>query len=93
MIVYSFNQNEVIEFDYDKAKMAKIMEEISELKNDPFYYINFTVKNEKECRKNVISKAYEDARDQAIAIAQVANKKIKGCVKVDFKPFTTNYLS
>ena len=34
-----------------------------------------------------------DALSKASAIALAANKKLKDCVKVDFKPFTSSYVS
>jgi len=90
---YSYNQNAVLKFDYDKEKMTKIMEEISKLDNPPLYQINFGIEDEKECRRNILKDAYIDALNQAKAIADAAGLKLNQCVKVDFKPFTTSYIS
>lgn len=90
---FSFNQVASIKFDYDREKMAKMMVEISKLDNPPMCQIEFGVKDEKVCRKEVLAKAYEDALNKAEAIAMAANKKLKECVKVDFQSFSSSYTS
>lgn len=90
---FSFNQNATLKFDYNKERMAKIMEDLSKLDNAPTCQINFGVKDAKECKRKVLSKAYKEAELQAQAIAEAAGKSLKQCVKVDFKPFTTDYVS
>ena len=90
---FSFNQNATLKFDYNKERMAKIMEDLSKLDNAPTCQINFGVKDAKECKRKILSKAYKEAELQAQAIAEVAGKSLKQCVKVDFKPFTTDYIS
>lgn len=90
---FSFNQNATLKFDYNKERMAKIMEDLSKLDNAPTCQINFGVKDAKECKRKILSKAYKEAELQAQAIAEAAGKSLKQCVKVDFKPFTTDYVS
>lgn len=90
---YSFNQNATLKFDYDKNKMAKMMDELSKLSNPPKYQINFGLKNEEEYQKEIIKEAYQDAQNKAKAIAEAAGLELKKCLKVDFKPFTTTYIS
>ena len=90
---FKFNQFATLKFDYNKEKLAQMMVAISKLDNSPECRVDFRVKKEKECRKNILSKAYKDAQDQAMAIALAAGKTLIKCVKVDFKPFTTNYCS
>ena len=90
---FSFNQNATLKFDYNKERMAKIMEDLSILDNAPTCQINFGVKDAKECKRKILSKAYKEAESQAQAIAEAAGKSLKQCVKVDFKPFTTEYVS
>lgn len=90
---FSFNQNATLKFDYDKEKIAKIMDELSRLENAPNVNINFGIKDAKECKRRILAKAYDDAKMQAEAIALAAGKNLVGCAKVDFKPFTTNYFS
>ena len=90
---FSFNQNATLKFDYNKERMAKIMEDLSKLDNAPTCHINFGVKDAKECKRKILSKAYKEAELQAQAIAEAAGKSLKQCVKVDFKPFTTDYVS
>ena len=90
---YSFNQFTMIKYDYDIDKMAKMMEEISKMENPPKCQVNFGVKDEKECKRSILAVAYKDAEEQAKAIAEAAGKTLKQCAKVDFKPFTTEYVS
>ncbi len=90
---FSFNQYATLKFDYDKDKLAKIMVDISKLKNAPICKINFGIKDEEGCRKKVLSKAYRDAEEQASIIALAAGKDLKKCIKVDFKPVTSSYIS
>lgn len=90
---YSYNQRATLSFDYNKEKLSKMMKEISKLPNPPFYQINFEIKDERECRRNILKDAYLDAENQANAIALASGKTLKQCVKVDFKPFTTSYIS
>lgn len=90
---FSFSQITSIKFDYDKEKLANIMEQLSKLDNAPQCHIEFGVKDDKECRRKVIAKAYKDAKLQAQAIADASGKSLKQCLKIDFKPFTTDYVS
>ena len=90
---YSYNQHGTIKFDYDKDLLARFMDALSKIANPPKAYINFGIKDEKLSRKETLKLAYEDAKNQAEAIAYAAGKELKSCVKVDFKPFTTNYVS
>lgn len=90
---YSFNQIAKLKFSYDKERLANIIEELSKLYNAPNCQINFGVKDEKECKKQILAQAYKEAELQAQAIAEAAGKTLKQCVKVDFKPFTTDYIS
>ena len=90
---YSYNQMVFLKFDYDKYFIANMLEDLSKFDMASMYHMNFGLKDEKECRRIVLSKAYQDALDQAYAIAMAANKTLKYCQKVDFKPFTTDYVS
>jgi len=90
---YSYNQSATLEFDYDMDMIAKIMESISKLDNPPVYQINFGIKDEREARRSIIKDAYLDAENQAIAIAEASKKQLKECIKIDFKPFSTSYIS
>ncbi len=90
---FSFNQSATLKFDYNKERMAKIIEELSKLENAPSCQINFGVKDVKACKRKILKKAYQEAELQAQAIAEAAGKSLRQCVKIDFKPFTTNYVS
>ena len=90
---YSYSQTAKIKFDYDLERLSKIMVSISRLAKPPICHINFGLKNEDECRKELLAKAYDDALGHAEAIAKASAKHLKECVKVDFKPLSDNYLS
>lgn len=90
---YSFNQIASLKFDYDKELIANMMVSISKLDNAPMCQINFGLKDERKCRRDLLTSAYKDAENQAQAIAEASGKTLKYCQKVDFKPFTTNYVS
>ena len=90
---FSYNQTATIKFDYDKEKLSVIMEQLSNLDDAPKCNISFGVKDEKECRRQILSEAYKDAQLQAQAIAEASGKELKQCIRVDFKPFTTSYIS
>ncbi len=90
---FLFSQNATIKFDYDKERLAKIMSDLSKLDNAPTCRIDFGVKNEKDAKRKIVAKAYKDAELQAQAIADAAGKTLKQCAKIDFKPFTTDYVS
>ena len=90
---FSFTQQATLKFDYDKEKLANIMEQLSKMDNAPQCHVAFGVKDEKECRRKILAKAYKDAELQAQAIADASGKTLKQCAKIDFKPFTTTYIS
>lgn len=90
---FLYEQRAHVKFDYDKDKLSYMMVEISNLDNAPQCQIKFGLKNENQCRKIVLSKAYQEAFDKAGVIAESANKTLKNCIKVDCKSFDRNYIS
>lgn len=90
---FIYEQYAYIKFDYDKDRLSQMMIGISNLDNAPQCQINFGLKNENQCRKIVLAKAYKDASDKASAIAASANKTLKQCIKVECKPFENVYIS
>lgn len=90
---FTYNQEATLKFDYNKNIIARIIENISLLKNPPTFKVNFSVKNKKECQKQILKLAYQNAQNQAQTIAEAAGKTLKQCIKVDFKPFNTEYIS
>ena len=81
---FLFNQEAVLRFDYDKILLAAIMISLSNLKNPPLCYVEFGLKDKKEVQKNILSRAYEDAKIKAEAIAIASKKKLKDCIKTEF---------
>lgn len=90
---YSFNQTASLVIDYNKEIMASILVSLSKLENPPRVTIHFGIKEKELCQKSLIEKAYQDALKQATAIASASGKLLKDCQKVDFVPFTTEYIS
>ncbi|MCI8331169.1 MAG: SIMPL domain-containing protein [Bacilli bacterium] len=90
---YSYNQEATIKFDYNKERLAKIMEQTSKIENAPMLNINFGVKNEKECKKQILKIAYQEAEIRAQALAEAAGKLLKQCIRVDFRPINAEYVS
>lgn len=90
---YSFSQSASLKFDYNKELIADMMVSISKLDNAPMCQISFGVKDEKECRRNILTIAYKDAENQARAIADASGKTLKYCQKVDFNPSEMSYYS
>ena len=88
---YSFNEYATLKFTYDKVLLMKLMSEIAILENPPMYEINFALSNEKEYQEKVLKEAFNNAKEKAGFIASAAGKKIKECVKVDYKPFNIDY--
>ena len=90
---YVYSQGAMLKFDYNASLLAHIFEELSKLATPPKAYVNFGIKNERECRKNMLGLAYKDAKEQAEMIALAAGKTLQDCLKVDFKPIITSYIS
>lgn len=63
------------------------MDRVSKLSNPPTYTIAFNVKNEQESKNEAMAEAYINAKEKAEAIAKVAGKTLKECIKTDFRPF------
>ncbi|MCI8544641.1 MAG: SIMPL domain-containing protein [Bacilli bacterium] len=90
---FSFNQQAFLTFDYNKDIMADLMVKLSKIENAPLCHLSFGVKEEKNIRRNILKDAYKEAEEQALAIALAAGKTLKVCEKIDFKPFSTSYIS
>lgn len=89
---YSYHQNATLKFDYEGNKLSLIMEEIATLSTPPLVNVDFTIKDIQMCKKDILELAYQDAYNQASIIACAAGKTLKNCMKVDFQPFTTEYV-
>lgn len=90
---YSYSQTATLKFDYNADLMAKFIEETSKISNPPFYTISFGIKNEEKAKSLVIADAYRKAEEKAKMIALAAGKKLKDCIKIDFKPFDERVIS
>lgn len=89
---FSYNQNAILKFDYDRKFLSKIIDEMAKMKQTISYKIQFTLKNMNACRKENLTRAYKDAEEQARFIAQAAGKELKECIKTDFNPFSSNHM-
>jgi hypothetical protein len=73
--------------------VALFIEKIKEMANPPKCNILFGIKEEETIKNSMLADAYEEAKKKAEVIAKAANKSLKDCIKVDFKPFDTALLS
>lgn len=90
---YAYTQQANIKFDYSMNTIAEFMDMVSRLKNPPKYQLAFNIKDIKKCKDEVLSEAYNKAKDKAEIIAKAAGKELKECVKTDFRPFEESVIS
>lgn len=90
---FSYSQSAILRMDYDIKKVGDFMDAVSKLKNPPKYRISFEVKNEEKAKSLVIAEAYSKAEEKAKMIAFASGKKLKDCIKVDFRPFYERVIS
>ena len=90
---FAYTQEATLKFDYSMATIAEFMDRVSKLQNAPKYHLDFDIKDIKQSKKEVLKEAYNNAKEKAEAIAISANKKLKDCIKVDFRPFEERVIS
>ena len=90
---YNYSQNAFLKLDYSKDIIAKFIAELSKLDDAPKYTMNFTIKNMEEAKNEVLTEAYNKAREKAEVIAHAAGKNLRDCVKTDFRPFSDHIQS
>lgn len=90
---FSYSQSATLKFDYDMNILSKFMELVSKLNNPPMYRISFEIKNEEKAKSLVIAKAFAKAEEKAKMIALASGKRLKECIKVDFRPFDERVIS
>lgn len=90
---FSYLQSATLKFDYDMNILSKFMELVSKLNNLPMYRISFEIKNEEKAKSLVIAKAFAKAEEKAKMIALASGKRLKECIKVDFRPFDEKVIS
>ena len=84
---FSYSQAAKFSFDYDMNRVSQFMEEVSKLENPPRYQISFDIKNMQQAKSLVMADAYAKAEEKAKMIALAAGKRLKDCIKVDFRAF------
>lgn len=84
---FDYNQSASLKIDYSMEKISEFMEKVSKLENSPKYNMTFNIKEQEKAKKEVLEGAYCKAKEKAEVIAMSAGKKLKDCVKVDFRPF------
>ena len=84
---FDYNQSASLKIDYSIEKISEFMEKVSKLENSPKYNMTFNIKEQEKAKKEVLEGAYCKAKEKAEVIAMSAGKKLKDCVKVDFRPF------
>ena len=90
---FSYSQSASLTFEYDIKRVSEMMEAISKLEIAPRYQINFSLKNLANAKSLVLADAYSKAEEKAKMIALAAGKKLKDCIKVDFRPFEERVIS
>lgn len=90
---FVYSQHAKLEIDYDMELVARLMEAISKLEDAPKYAVNFDVKNVDEVKSEALKEAYKLCESKAKAIANAADKELKCCDKVSFKPFEESLTS
>ena len=90
---YDFTQNSSLSFDFDIKLVSNFIEKVSKLELPPKYTLNFTLKDTSIAKKEVLGEAFKNAEQQANIIANAANKELKECLKIDFRPFTDTIIS
>lgn len=84
---FDYNQNATLKMDYNMEIIADFIDKVAQLENPPKYNMTFTIKEQEDAKKEVMSEAYSKAKEKAEIIALSAGKKLKDCIKVDFRPF------
>lgn len=79
---FFFFQYAQVEFDYDKARLAKLLAISSKIPGAPMLHIDFRLKDIEEKKRELIAVAYEDAKKKAEALAAAAHKDLRDCVRV-----------
>ena len=90
---FAYTQGATLKFDYSMDTISEFMDRVSKLQNAPEYYLEFRIKDIKQSKKEALSEAYNNAKEKAEAIANSANKQLKECIKVDFRPFEERVIS
>lgn len=90
---FDYNQSATLEMNYNRELIAEFMDKVSKLEDAPKYNINFSIKEKEIAKKEVMAEAYNKAKEKAEIIALAAGKKLKDCIKVDFRPFEERVIS
>lgn len=90
---FDYNQSATLKLDYNMEIISDLMERISKLEKPPKYNMTFNIKEKENAKKEVMSEAYIKAKEKAEIIAMASGKKLKDCIKVDFRPFEERIIS
>ena len=82
-----------LKFDYDIAKMAKMVEVASKMENAPRINVRYGLKDVKTAEMELFADAYQNAKRQADLIAQAAGLKVVRCEKVNIDEDYGDYYS
>ena len=93
LVGYLFEGDALLKFPYDKDLIALFLTLMAKLENPPQFNLEFGLMNEKQYKKELMEKAYQDALSQASIIANAANKKIIDTLKVSFQPLDEPFVS
>lgn len=90
---FDYNQLATLKLDYNMELISDFMEKVTNLENPPKYNMTFNIKEKEEAKQEVMAEAYKKAKEKAEIIATSAGKKLKDCIKVDFRPFEEKVFS
>ena len=90
---YDYTQGATLKLDYNMETVSEFMSLVSTLAEPPRYTMTFSIKDMEAAKKEVMAEAYNKAKEKAETIAVAAGKKLKDCIKTDFRPFAESVTS
>ncbi len=93
VVGYVFSENAKLTLDYDNELLTNILKAITTNNISVEFNLNFGIKDESSCEKELINKAYLDALDKANVIANAARSKVEGCLSIEAQELGRSFLS
>lgn len=84
---FDYNQSATLKMEYNIDTISEFIDKVAQLKNPPKYSMFFDIKEKENAKKEVIGEAYNKAKEKAEIIALSSGKRLKDCVKIDFRSF------
>ena len=90
---FAYEQSAFLKFDYSTDKISEFMDKTSKISNPPKYNLSIEIKDIQKAKNGVLAEAYLEAKEKALAIANVSGKELVECLKTDFRPFEERIMS